>query len=158
MIPTLTPQQTYSEPTPPFTPDRFTFTPQPKADEQVAIVSEETSVAATSTGAVNIGSAPLTLQLEPTAAREAQLTIAYTWAETADGAFRLQDATANTVIATGSAKTGGETGTETITVDLAKLTPGNTLRLQANITTAGETGETITVTSATLTVKRYKRH
>jgi len=156
-LPKLVPSEDFI-PTRPFNPDVTAFVPKVR-DEEEAIITASTSVAADTTGVKNIGSAvALALELIPKDARRAELIIEYAWAATADGYFRLRDATAGVDIKDGASKTGGESGTETITIDdVEKLIEGNSLQLQANVTVAGAAGETVTVTSAKLTLKRYKR-
>jgi len=82
--------------------------------------------------------------------KSAKLIVDYAWAATADGTIQLYDSTGTTVLAESDTKTGGESSTwEEITVT-GTLTAGNTIVVRANITTAGEAGETVTLYRAIL--------
>jgi hypothetical protein len=73
----------------------------------------------------------------------------YAWADTADGTIQLYDSTAAAVRGESSAKTGGESSPwESISV--SGLVAGNTMVVRANITVAGNTGETVSLYRAIL--------
>jgi hypothetical protein len=86
----------------------------------------------------------------------AELILDYAWAATADGTIQLYDVTGATVVAETTAKVGGESSErEVVSVPVANLTAGNTLRIRANITTAGAAGEVATLYRATLRIVVY---
>jgi len=82
--------------------------------------------------------------------KSAKLIVDYAWADTADGTIQLYDSTGATVIAESDTKSGGESSEwEEISVT-GTLIAGNTIVVRANITTAGEAGETVTLYRAIL--------
>jgi len=122
--------------------------------EVVELVNGELSVDASLTGDTD---SPFDVLLDSellACAKSVYLEVAHTWAETADGAIKLYDATA-AVDVTGSSLsfTGGESSRRQRTSDFkANLTAGNEVRLRVTISVAGGAGETVKVHSAKLIV------
>ena len=109
------------------------------------------TVPATATGAQTFAHTTIKLDQETLKfVKSAKVIVDYTWAATADGEFQLYDATAGKVLGTSTAKTGGESAAWEEFDITEVLVPGDEIELQANITTAGGTGETVTLNRAIL--------
>ena len=86
--------------------------------------------------------------------KAAKFAFDYTWADTADGTIRLKDIRNGTVVAESSTKTGGESSVwEVVDCDISKLVSDASLYVYVNISSAGASGETVTVRRAYLVLK-----
>ena len=109
------------------------------------------TVPATATGAATFAHTTIKLDNETLKfVKSAKVIIDYEWAATADGEFQLYDATAASVVASSTTKTGGEVSDWEEFDVTGELVAGNTIELRANITTAGGTGEVVTLHRAIL--------
>jgi len=120
----------------------------------VELVNGELSVAADALGDTDSAFDVLLDSELLACAKSVYLEVAHTWAETADGAIKLYDATA-AVDVTGSSLsfTGGESSRRQRTSDFkANLTAGNEVRLRVTISVAGAAGEKAKVHSAKLII------
>jgi len=82
--------------------------------------------------------------------KSAKLIIDYDWPATAVGTIQLYDSTAAAVLAESTEKSGGESSEWEEIAVTGTLTAGNTIVLRANITSAGGTGEAVTIYRAIL--------
>jgi len=116
----------------------------------VMMTAEPRTVAADSTGIKDVFTTrfvPITGMLKHL--KSAIVSVAYTWAATADGTIQLYDYTAGVVRGESTTKTGGEATTwETFTV--TGLVENNHYWIRVNITAAGAAGETVTIHKAYL--------
>jgi len=122
--------------------------------EDIPLMMSSDAVDASTTGAKNyehseqLWSAPNIYNV-----MQALVIIDYDWAATADGAFQLYDASFGIVLGESSSKSGGESSRfETFTVDIPF---GETsIVVRADITTAGASGEQVTLHRAILRLLR----
>jgi len=131
-----------------------TVTQKVWVEDKPILLSAE-SVAADATGTVTFPHSTVILDSKDLEdLQSAKLIVDYTWAATADGYIELYDETAAEVVAQSSQKTGGE-ASEWEEIDVTgTLTAGNTMSARANITTAGDAGEQVSLHRAIL--KLYK--
>ena len=122
--------------------------------EDIPLMMSSDAVDASTTGAKNyehseqLWSAPNIYNV-----LQALVIIDYDWAATADGTFQLYSVSFDTVLGESSSKSGGESSRyETFSVDIP---PGETsILMRANITTAGASGEQVTLHRAILRLLR----
>lgn len=127
--------------------------------EDIPLMMSSDAVDASTTGAKNyehseqLWSAPNIYNV-----LQALVIIDYDWAATADGTFQLYDATNAAVLGESSSKAGGESSRyETFSVSV--LSSEASILMRANITTAGASGEQVTLHRAILRLLRsLNRH
>jgi len=127
--------------------------------EDIPLMMSSDAVDASTTGAKNyehseqLWSAPNIYNV-----LQALVIIDYDWAATADGTFQLYDATNAVVLGKSSSKTGGESSRyETFSVSVPSSEAS--ILMRANITTAGASGEQVTLHRAILRLLRsLNRH
>lgn len=119
--------------------------------EDTPIITSAQEVAADATGTPNFPHSTVVLNdNQDDHLVSAEVIIDYEWAPTAQGSIELYDETAAAVLGASSSKAGGEVSEwESFTISTLP-TPGNTMKLRANITTAGAAGEVVRIHRAIL--------
>jgi len=127
-----------------------------KIVEEFDMISSSQSVVADAVGTPTFAHSAQILRSETVEKVKAgEALIDYEWATTADGSIEVYDETAGNVLGAITGLVGGETDDDAIVeIDTTLLVAGNRIVVRANVTVAGDTGETATLHRVKLRIVR----